>query len=521
MRCTGDWNSATSEWDLNDVIVYSDVPPRPNGAYDTCRGKISGDGSRLLLADFVSDGSGGQVQVMSESDGGWTLSHNFQGDLDDRLGGSLAINQDGSIIAMVKTGFVRVVGLNDVNVPSQDSDGDGVLDSDDAFANDPAASVDTDGDGSPDDWNPNATAEQIASSTLILDDDDDNDGIPDIDDYFPTDPSKVGTPLSEALGGVVDPKLASCIASQSSGLDYAEQLQRLDCIDIDNLEGLRAFSCLSEFFIDNNTTDFSELAYLTRLTLLEQDNGPAPATLEPIRGNTNLKFLQLQGVNGQTLELDVIESLINLEQLRFNYSDIPTLPDFSQLAHLASLDIYRTNTQDITNVSFLSGLTHFGSHDNPLTDISPVSALTQLTRLTITDTDATDITPLVGLTGLIELVIPGNNFQSLAPLAGLTQLNTLWVGRNPELDLSFLPNAASLTELRIGSTGLTDLSVLANVPNVQILDISRNEITDYSPLAALDSLFELRADRMEIPLQSLGQLPAVPTLRNLWLWGTK
>ena len=75
--------------------------------------------------------------------------------------------------------------------------------------------------------NPNATAEQIAASTLTLDDDDDNDGTPDIDDYFPTDPSKVGTPLSEALGGVVDPKLASCIASQSSGLDYAEQLQRL------------------------------------------------------------------------------------------------------------------------------------------------------------------------------------------------------------------------------------------------------------------------------------------------------
>ena len=38
---------------------------------------------------------------------------------------------------------------------------------------------------------------------------------------------------------------------------------------------------------------------------------------------------------------------------------------------------------------------------------------------------------------------------------------------------------------------------------------------------SLDSLFELRADRMEIPLQSLGQLPAVPTLRNLWLWGNE
>ena len=59
---TGDWNAATSEWDLGDVIVYSDVPPRPNGAYNTCRGKISGDGTRLILADFVSDGTGGRVR---------------------------------------------------------------------------------------------------------------------------------------------------------------------------------------------------------------------------------------------------------------------------------------------------------------------------------------------------------------------------------------------------------------------------------------------------------------------------
>ena len=75
--------------------------------------------------------------------------------------------------------------------------------------------------------------------------------------------------------------------------------------------------------------------------------------------------------------------------------------------------------------------------------------------------------------------------------------------------------------MNLASTGLTDLSVLANAPNVSVLDISRNAISDFSPLASLDSLFELRADRMEIPLQSLGQLPAVPTLRNLWLWGNE
>ena len=50
-----------------------------------------------------------------------------------------------------------------------DTDQDGLFDDEDAFPNDPAASVDTDGDGFPDEWNEDATDEQIASSELVLD----------------------------------------------------------------------------------------------------------------------------------------------------------------------------------------------------------------------------------------------------------------------------------------------------------------------------------------------------------------
>jgi len=66
-----------------------------------------------------------------------------------------------------------------------DSDGDGVINRDDVFPDDPAASVDTDGDGQPDDWNDNATQEQIAASSLVVDEDDDNDGVFDGFDVYP------------------------------------------------------------------------------------------------------------------------------------------------------------------------------------------------------------------------------------------------------------------------------------------------------------------------------------------------
>ena len=73
----------------------------------------------------------------------------------------------------------------------EDADNDGISDENDAFPDDPAASVDTDGDGKPDDWNEGKSAEDSTSDpALVLDDDDDNDGVKDINDDYPLDPTR-------------------------------------------------------------------------------------------------------------------------------------------------------------------------------------------------------------------------------------------------------------------------------------------------------------------------------------------
>jgi hypothetical protein len=77
---------------------------------------------------------------------------------------------------------------NKASDSADDTDGDGVENDEDAFPNDPAASVDTDGDGMPDDWNDGkSAADSTSDPVLVRDNDDDNDGLSDRVDSYPLD----------------------------------------------------------------------------------------------------------------------------------------------------------------------------------------------------------------------------------------------------------------------------------------------------------------------------------------------
>ncbi len=81
--------------------------------------------------------------------------------------------------------YVRVFAANN---PDEDSDGDGVADSEDAFPVDPEESVDTDGDGVGNNADP----------------DDDGDGYEDADDAFPLDPNEWLDTDGDGLGDNAD-----------------------------------------------------------------------------------------------------------------------------------------------------------------------------------------------------------------------------------------------------------------------------------------------------------------------------
>ena len=82
-----------------------------------------------------------------------------------------------------------------------DTDSDGVVDTSDAFPADPAASIDSDGDGQPDQWNLfKAAIDSTSTPALTLDDDDDNDGTPDFQDDLPLNPNETRDWDGDGLG---------------------------------------------------------------------------------------------------------------------------------------------------------------------------------------------------------------------------------------------------------------------------------------------------------------------------------
>lgn len=80
--------------------------------------------------------------------------------------------------------------LLQIDLSQIDSDGDGVVDADDSFPNNYYAAIDTDKDGMPDSFIAGCGDTQTceALSGLTLDYDDDNDGVMDVDDQYPTNP---------------------------------------------------------------------------------------------------------------------------------------------------------------------------------------------------------------------------------------------------------------------------------------------------------------------------------------------
>jgi hypothetical protein len=176
---------------------------------------IPGSGSGITLADaYLTCGSG--IVYAGDFDGNGA---------DDfvSVSGTQWLNGEGSVDADCD-------GIAEVT----DSDGDGVLDPDDAFPNDPSESADTDGDGVGD----NADAFPNDSSETV---DTDGDGVGDNADAFPGDSSESADSDGDGVGDNTDAfpfDGSETVDTDGDGVGDVGDICPLDATDDTDLDGV-------------------------------------------------------------------------------------------------------------------------------------------------------------------------------------------------------------------------------------------------------------------------------------------
>ncbi|WP_428819613.1 GlyGly-CTERM sorting domain-containing protein [Microbulbifer sp. MCCC 1A16149] len=109
-----------------------------------------------------------------------------------------------------------------------DTDNDGVVNGNDAFVNNAAAAVDTDGDGQPDAWLDSCDSACQSASGLTLDEDNDNDGVVNSEDPYPLDnersvdadaPELLQVPQAISMAATGDSTLVTLNVMEAQAID--------------------------------------------------------------------------------------------------------------------------------------------------------------------------------------------------------------------------------------------------------------------------------------------------------------
>ncbi len=181
----------------------------------------------------------------------------------------------------------------------------------------------------------------------------------------------------------------------------------------------------------------------------------------------------------------------------------------AEMATLTRIDAQDANIHNLTGLEYATGLTHLylggewgeGGHyinSNDIFNLSPLSGLTSLTKLKLAGNSISDVSPLSNLTRLTLLDIQSNSISNVSPLSNLTRLTSLDLERNSISDASPLSNLTRLTFLDISRNSMSDLSHLSGLIHLIHLKLRGNSISDASPLSNLTGLTKLELHRNNI-----------------------
>ena len=303
--------------------------------------------------------------------------------------------------------------------------------------------------------------------------------------------------------------------------------------DITPLSGLTSLTSLN--LSVNAMTDISPLSGLTNLTRLRlHDN--FFSDISPLSGFTNLTLLSLYDDTAIT-DRSVLSRLSNPSEanipdanlraalkIAMGKSPEDTITDF-EMVFLSELEAPNSNISDLTGLEVATNLTKLDlgavwtgevyMNSNDISDLSPLSGLNSLTTLYLSNNSISDVAVLSNLTNLTNLDLSRNDISDVSALSGLNSLRWLFLDNNSISDVAALSGLNSLTMLYLQSNSISDVSALSGLNSLTTLYLTVNSISDVSALSNLTSLRALVLDSNSI--SDVAALSGLNSLEQLWL----
>ena len=196
----------------------------------------------------------------------------------------------------------------------------------------------------------------------------------------------------------------------------------------------------------------------------------------------------------------------------------------TEMASLTRLEAPNSDINDLTGLEFATGLTVLDLgyevvdntivNSNSISDITPLSGLTNLTRLDLSSNSISNISSLSSLTSLTWLDLAYNSISNISSLSGLTSLAWLELSSNGISDITPLSGLTGLTNLYLRFNNISNISSLSSLTNLTVLWLRQNNISDIAPLVANTGLGS--GDRVDVrsnPLSATSRNMQIPTLQ--------
>ena len=266
----------------------------------------------------------------------------------------------------------------------------------------------------------------------------------------------------------------------------------------------------------------AEMATLTNLEARNSDISDLTG-LEFATGLTNLD-LGAESVSygdgwinsNEISNLSSLSGLTNLTRLRLDYNLISDVSALSGMTNLETLDLRSNTILDISALSGMTNLTWLWLKNNVISDVSALSGMTNLEVLVLRSNTILDISSLSGLTNLTWLRLDYNLISDVSALSGMTNLTRLWLDDNLISDVSALSGMTNLETLDLRSNTILDISALSGMTNLETLLLGTNTISNISHLSGLTNLTHL--DLISNLISDISSLSSMTHLEWLYLW---